>query len=220
MAFGPVMQFEVGNLSIELAPFARNDTQAFIPGLQRESVTRFLEIGCQTIESEYEWYDRISRSTDGVYWGIWVTSDNARNLIGTSAFHRIERAHIHQGLTGSVITEQQYWGRGIASAAHKARTWYGFEKLGLHRLRSGVMRGNIGSRKALERSGYELVYTERNHRYADGKLQHLDNLDCLNPADWAWAQWWNGERPTAAAQRARKRTRETLEWAQAHVTLV
>ena len=220
MAFGPIMQFEVGNLTVQLAPFTRDETQAFIAGLQRESVTRFLEIGPQTIESEHAWFDKVQSDPTSVTWGIWVIEDGERKLIGNSAIHHIERAHMHQGTTGSAITEQQYWGRGIASAAHKARTWYGFEKLGLHRLRSGVIQGNIGSRTALERSGYELVYVERNHRFAGGKLRHIDNLECLNPAEWAWTQWWNGERPTIAAKRARVRTQVTLDWARANVTLL
>lgn len=220
MAFGPIMQFEVDNLTVQLAPFTRDETGAFIPGLQRESVTRFLEIGPQTIESEHEWFDKVRSDPTSVTWGIWVIEEGERKLIGNSAIHHLERAHMHQGTTGSAITEQQYWGRGIATAAHKARTWYAFEKLGLHRLRSGVLRGNVGSRKALERSGYQFVYTERNHRFTDGKLIHLDNLECINPADWAWKQWWNGERPTTAARRARVGTQATLEWARTNVRLV
>ena len=183
-------------------------------------MTKFLERGPQTIESEQAWYDKMQSDPTSVTWGIWVIEDGERKLIGNSAIHHLEYTPMRQGTTGSAITEQQYWGRGIASAAHKARTWYAFEKLRLHRLRSGVMQGNIGSRKALGRSGYELVYVEYNHRFADGKLQDMDNLECLNPADQEWGRWWNGRHPTEDALSARKRTQETLEWARAHVTLL
>ena len=126
---------------------------------------------------------------------------------------------IRQATSGSVIFRPEYWGKGIASAAHKARTWYAFTQLGLHRIKSAVIQANGGSRKALERSGYTLVYTERNEQYSDGQFHHLDCLECLNPLDLFWSQWWHGNRPTKASREARQRTCEVLNWADKNVEL-
>lgn len=81
------------------------------------------------------------------------------------------------------------------------------------------MHGNGGSSKALSRSGYTYVYTERNEQFVDGKLIHMDCFECLNPLDLFWTQWWHGDRPPAAALRARKLTREAYVWAEQHVEL-
>ena len=82
-----------------------------------------------------------------------------------------------------------------------------------------MLQPNGGSRKALERSGYTLVYTERNETFVNGALVHMDCLECLNPADWAWQQWWGGDRPTQKSMEARKRTEAALEWARENVEL-
>ena len=118
-----------------------------------------------------------------------------------------------------MISDPAYWGRGIASAIHKARTWYAFQHMGLHRIMSAVLQGNVGSRKALSRSGYELVYVERNEQFVDGKLCHLDCLECLNPLEPFWSQWWHGERPPKKLVEARRCTLDALEWAEKNVTL-
>ena len=223
MAFGPIMKLttEKGDY-IELAPFTREDSLRFVDGFARHSVTQYLSHGtAQTKETEEEWYDKMVRDHTSRVWGIWVVEDGTRTLIGSSALSDIDtKKHIHQAVSGSNIFETQYWGRGIASACHKARTQFAFEQLGLHRIKSAVLQANGGSRKALERCGYTLVYTERNELFVNGVLMHQDCLECLNPADWAWRQWWGNDRPPLKNLEARKRTEAALAWAREHVELI
>ncbi len=229
MAFGPIMQFKVGELDIELAPLTRDSMSEFVNldhggGMQRHQVTRYLgRRQAPTVEDEHEWFDRTRATKDNLVWGIWVVEEGSRTLIGNSALNGIgEDGHtgfIRQATSGSMIFRPEYWGKGIASAAHKARTWYAFEHLGLHRIKSAVIRGNGGSSKALGRSGYTLVYTERNETYSDGQLRHLDCFECLNPLDLFWQQWWHGDRPPAKSLQARQLTREVMAWAEEYVTL-
>ncbi len=222
MAFGPIMRLSVGELNIELAPIDRKeDALTLMAGLQRASVSRYL--GMETapvIEDEYEWYERTRTNDRIVVWGIWVSDGDQRTLIGNTALTDIKRGHVHQATSGSLIADTVYWGRGIASAIHKARTWYAFERMGLHRIQSAVLHGNTGSRKALSRSGYELVYVERNEKFVDGRLVHLDCLECLNPNEPFWSQWWHGERPLKRQIEARNATQEALIWAREHVELL
>jgi RimJ/RimL family protein N-acetyltransferase len=131
-----------------------------------------------------------------------------------------EKAPLFQATSGIIIVDSDYWGKGIASAAHKARTWYAFRQLGLVRIKSAVRNGNEGSLKALERSGYGHVYTERNTSFVDGAYRHQYNLECLNPDDWAWRLWWGDDRPTRKAIDARKVTEEVLRWAEKNVDLL
>lgn len=233
MAFGPIMRFKVSGLSIELAPLTREAVVEFVSlahggGLQRRSVTRYMGMdAAPTAEDEQDWFDKTRAAKDTLIWGIWVVEGvgdaQKRTLIGNSALVDIDKGGhsrlIRQATSGSMIVRPEYWGKGIASAAHKARTWYAFQYIGLHRIKSAVIQANGGSRKALERSGYTFVYTERNEQYGDGTFQHLDCLECLNPLDLFWSQWWHGERPTKAAREARQRTREVLDWASKNVEL-
>lgn len=234
MAFGPIMQFSVGELRIELAPLTKEVMPEFVSrvhggGMQRRTVTRYLGTElAPTVEDEQEWFEKTRAVKDTILWGIWLVEDEGsvqkRTLIGNSALSGIDKdGHtrlIHQATSGSMIFRPEYWGKGIASAAHKARTWYAFTQLGLHRIKSAVIQANKGSRIALERSGYTFVYIERNEQYSDGTFHHLDCLECLNPLDLFWQQWWNVDQPTRQAIAARKRTEAVLDWAQKNVELL
>lgn len=222
MSFGPIMQFDVGELHIELAPLTKDIMGEFIkPGMNQLSVSRFLgQHTARVVEDEEEWFEKIRLDQSVLVWGIWIIEGGDRKLIGNSALNGITSDHIRQATSGSLIFRKEYWGKGIASAAHKARTWYAFHELGLHRIMSAVIQGNHGSLKALQRSGYDLVYVERNTLFTDGRLYHQDNLECLNPNDPFWAQWWHGERVTKRAIVARQLTLDALDWARKHVELL
>ncbi len=229
MAFGPIMRFVVDELQVELAPLTRESMSEFVAydhggGMQRHSVTRYLGRRlAPVLEDEHEWFDKVRADQSSVIWGIWVVENGERRLIGNSGLHGIGQdgsaGFIRQATSGSMIFRPEYWGRGIASAGHKARTWYAFEHLGLHRIKSAVVRGNGGSSKALGRSGYLFVYTERNEHFVDGQLCHMDCYECLNPLDLFWRQWWHGDRAPAAAHQARRVTLRAMEWAKENVEL-
>lgn len=224
MSFGPIMRFHVSDLLIELAPFTKDVMGEFIsPGMNQHSINVFLaRHTALTIEDELEHYDRVRKDATKIVWGIWLVKvDGLKELIGTTALDDINLndALIRQATSGSLIFRKEYWGKGIASAAHKARTWYAFQHLGLHRIMSAVTQGNVGSRTALGRSGYTLVYVERNTVFVNGSPRHQDNLECLNPNDPFWSQWWRGERPTKRSLEARKLTQDVLTWAEENVEL-
>lgn len=221
MAFGPIMQLKVGDLTIELAPITKESLDEFVlPGFQQASVTRYLSRhNAPTIEDEIEWYDKTRTTNDVLVWGIWNIDGKTRQLIGNTALTSIEKDCIFQATSGSVISNKEFWGRGIASAIHKARTWYAFQHLGIVRIKSAVAHGNIASRKALEKAGYNLVYVERNTTFVDGERRHQDNLECLNPSEEAWKLWWGKDRPTASARVARQKTLEAMKWASENVIL-
>lgn len=220
MAFGPIMRMAVNDLEIELAPLQKDVMGQFVqPGMQQHSITKYLSGGAHVIEDEDEWYESVRKDSKKIVWGIWVVDEGSRMIIGTTALEGITHEHTHQATSGSMIFRKEYWGRGIASRIHMARTWYAFQEMGLDRIMSAVIHGNIVSRKALEKSGYDLVYVERNTSFSEGALRHQDNLECLNPSDAFWSRWWHGDRPTKRAVAARKRTIAALQWASENVTL-
>lgn len=222
MAFGPIIRFTVGELQIELAPFGKEDLKEFIsPGLQQYGVLRFLGRGVRgvVLEDEEEWFEKVRKDENSLVWGVWIITEEGRLLIGNTALNGITRGHVQFATSGSLIFRQEFQGRGIGSAAHKARTWFAFHILGLHCVRSQVIQGNGRSRGALENSGYVWLYTERNEKFIEGELRHLDYFECLNPSELFWSQWWHGDRPSARHREARLQTREILQWAETNVTL-
>lgn len=223
MSFGPIMRTKTSTgMQIELAPFAREEIVENLRGYQKDSVVRYMSLQhhAQVKESVEEWYDKIAKDTERILWGLWVIEGGKRQHIGNTALMDFEKAPLFQATSGIIIVDSDYWGKGIASAAHKARTWYAFRQLGLVRIKSAVRNGNEGSLKALERSGYGHVYTERNTSFVDGAYRHQYNLECLNPDDWAWRLWWGDDRPTRKAIDARKVTEEVLRWAEKNVDLL
>ena len=229
MAFGPIMRLKAGELTIELAPLTKEVMGEFINlehggGMQRLEVRRYTSsVTAPVLEDEYDWFEKTRQSKDSIVWGIWVIEDDKRILIGNTSLFSFSEGHaklILQATSASMIFRQEYWGRGIASSIHKARTWFAFQHLGLHRVKSAVIQGNVGSLKALSRSGYSLVYVERNEQFVSGQLRHLDCLECLNPNEPFWGQWWHGDRPPRRAFEARRCTQVALAWAEENVELL
>lgn len=220
MGFGPIMRLTVGELYIELAPLSKEVMGEFVrPGMQQHSVLKYLQTDVQVHENEEEWYDAVRKDASKLVWGIYVVSGDTRTVIGTTSLFGITRGVTYQATTGSMIFRKEYWGKGIAKHIHMARTWYGFKHMGVHRIMSAVVQGNEASLRALQHSGYDLVYVERNTHFADGKLLHQDNLECLNPTDPSWSSWWHGDRPTKRMIHARKRTIAAMQWAEQNVEL-
>lgn len=222
MSFGPTMRLDVDGLTIELAAHTKNSMERFVEGMAQLSVTQYLQRNgtAPSLEDEHEWYDKIRTDKTRIHWGIWTIENGKRTLIGDTVLLDITREHIHQATSGSVIFDKQYWGKGVASSIHKARTWYAFQYLGLHRIMSAVVQGNAASLKALEKSGYRLVYVERNTSFVNGRLRHQDNLAVLNPLPAFWDQWWHGDEPDAEAIAARAVTEEVMAWAEKNVELL
>ena len=61
-----------------------------------------------------------------------------------------------------------FWGRGIATAAVKVLTAYGFETLGLIRIDARVRTGNAASVRVLEKVGYQREGLLRRAALKDG----------------------------------------------------
>lgn len=230
MAFGPKMRMKVpakegvSELTIELAPLTSAVMGEFVEGagrLQSLEVTRFLGRRLSpVIEDEMEWFEKVRQSSESVVWGVWLIDGASRTIIGNTSLNEIETfpAGIAQATSG-VMLFRPFWGKGIASYIHMARTWYAFSELGLTRIKSAVIQGNVASRRALEKCGYTQVYVEYNTCLVDGKLHAQDNLECLNPLDPFWSTWWGLRVPSETDCEARKKSLAALEWAKQHLEL-
>lgn len=221
--FGPIMRFAVGELQVELAPLRRDDMQLFVRGggMQNHEVTKFLgRRNAPVLEDEYEWFDHTRTDGTTLLWGIYLREGKKRQLIGNTGLHHLGEGIMPYAVTGCMIFRPEHWGKGIAGAAHKARTWYAFTQMQpvIVQLRSAAYQPNTGSLKALGSVGYVPVFTERNDGFVDGQYLTKVSLDCVNPLEHQWNAWWHGDRVPERYKVARRRTLDALTWATEHVS--
>lgn len=219
--FGPIMLFKAGELEIELAPMRRDDMTSFVEdgGMQNYRVTRYL--GRQiapTEQCEFEWFDKQRGDKSSVCWGIYVVEGGERKLIGNTSLNHINREVMSYAVSGFMIFRPEYWGRGIATACHKARTWYACTQLNVVQIRSAAFSLNVGSRRALERVGYVPIFSERNVGFVDGQYVDSVSFSLINPIDIHWNTWWHGDTIPAEFLSARSRTLDALQWVSTEVT--
>jgi RimJ/RimL family protein N-acetyltransferase len=65
---------------------------------------------------------------------------------------------------------QDYWGRGIVTAALVAVSAFAFSEFDLHRLFALPFAENVASRRVLEKAGYELEAILRSSAIKDGRI--------------------------------------------------
>lgn len=65
---------------------------------------------------------------------------------------------------------EAYWNRGIATAALRAVTAYGFDRLGFERIFAGVHEWNPASMRVLEKAGYSREAVLRRSVVKDGRV--------------------------------------------------
>jgi RimJ/RimL family protein N-acetyltransferase len=90
-------------------------------------------------------------------------------LIGSIGFHPQEDVHRRSAELGYWLG-QEYWGRGIASAAVPVVVSHAFEDFDLLRIFAYVFQGNVASEKVLEKAGFLCEGTLRQSVYKQGRV--------------------------------------------------
>ena len=166
---GPTLEGE----RVRLIPPTEEMLSNYIRWFSDMEVTRYLSrMMPPSLTEEKEWFEKTSRSDGDVIWAIMAGD----RLIGTSGIHGIDWLNRRAG-TGSMIGEKDEWRKGYASEAHRLRTKFAFSNLGLEKLTSSAVVENVGSIRALEKSGYQQWGIARRHIWAEGK----------------WHDMWHGE---------------------------
>lgn len=216
--FGPRYTVKVGERTIEMGPPSNKaEVEQFAGPMSNPRVSRYLgRQGGFVPEDETEWYEKIRNDSNDVTWMLFDVSDGARVLIGDTGYHFM-KAPLKTAISGCAIVRPEYWGKGVAGATHRVRTWHAFARDMVVCLRSAVFEPNVGSRRALESVGYVVVAEERNQGVDDGKLISKLNLECVNPSPLLWDLWWSSESPPDSFCGARSKTEVALQWVRDHV---
>ena len=98
-------------------------------------------------------------------YGIFDDTTHIGNIVisGLSSHHR--KAELTY-----VIGETNYWGKGVASYAIANIIQIAKEEFELNKLYAGIASGDIGSGKALEKNGFVIEGTRKQHLFYGGNF--------------------------------------------------
>ena len=88
-------------------------------------------------------------------------------IVATVGFHTISAVSGTAEITYDVAPS--HWGLGIATAACRAATLWGFEAKAWHRVQATTVLPNVRSQRVLERCGFKREGLVRNFRLVRGK---------------------------------------------------
>lgn len=140
-------------------------TAEYLGWLNDHQVTRYLCTGRLPVTKD----DVFIPNNDTDLWFAVVFDENGVfKYIGTISLHDIDWV-ARKGEVGYMIGDKNYWKKGVATEIIGLISDYAFDRLGLNKLTAGVVEGNTGSMKALEKNGFEKYGTNPQDYYLCGK---------------------------------------------------
>lgn len=116
--------------------------------------------------------EMLRREVVGTHLYASVVKKDSKELIGTVMLFAFDH-EAKQAEVGYVF-HQDFWGKGYCTEALSMINDFATKNLKLHRLHARVVSGNMGSARALEKNGFDLEGTLRDHYYIEG--QYYDGL--------------------------------------------
>jgi RimJ/RimL family protein N-acetyltransferase len=174
-AISPILKSD----ELILKELTSNDvTQQYIEWLNDFEVNKYLESRFlrQDQRTVKEFVETCQKSRLNFLFGIFIK--NSMKHIGNIKLGPINTHHNYAEI-GLMIGDKDSWGKGFASKAVSMVTQFGFYQLKLEKISAGCYESNIGSKKAFEKSGYQVEGLLRNHvELADGR-ESVWRLGCL-----------------------------------------
>ena len=133
------------------------------PAINRYLETRFLP---QTLEALVAYWET-HRDDPASPWFAICRTDDGRH-IGNIKLGPIQWLHRRADIS-LFIGDRSCWGQGYASEAIAMVRDWSFLELDLKKLNAGIYTGNIGSRRAFEKCGFELEGTIRKDVVSSGE---------------------------------------------------
>lgn len=209
--YGFRMRAKSKGLELLLRPYEPGEESNMLPGMQSWQVAQYLGLqAAQTLQTESEFITKLTGDPELLGWAICIVEGATSRPIGTSTLRLGWNSHSYIATSGIVIYDRAWWGRGVASLAHLARTHYAVNVRDLAAIRSGVAQDNVGSRRALESVGYARTGTVYHAGAIDGKICHSDDLLFVNPNKRSWDFFWGDSEVPEVFLEARKRARRAL----------
>jgi RimJ/RimL family protein N-acetyltransferase len=174
--FGPKMTLTKDNITVVLKPFEKEELLTLVPDLQGiGDILYTSQTRGQNTDTETAWYERVIKNSSYI-WGVFFDG----KLIGVTSLFSFSPISC-KAVSGIMLANSKYQGKGIGTIAHIMRTYYAADFLNLNTIQSSVYSPNISSFKALEKVGY--INTGSYLRSVYKKGEYLDEtcLTWINP---------------------------------------
>jgi RimJ/RimL family protein N-acetyltransferase len=177
--FGNPIVIDLEGLKVVLRPPEQNEMAGLAQKFSSMIVQKFTNgTTAKTAADEAEWWEKIRKEPGSVGWAI--VPEGSDCMVGMTALHDI---HPYWGscVSGIVIADPNFWGKGVAYRAHLARTWYAANTLNRMTIQSGVRAPNEGSLKALLKVGYRVSGVQDRNAFRDGRYIDSYVMSWVNP---------------------------------------
>jgi [ribosomal protein S5]-alanine N-acetyltransferase len=106
----------------------------------------------------------VGDATSPIYFAVVDQAEN--KMIGSVGFHSVSTVNGTAEITYDVAPS--HWNRGIATAACRAASCWGFEERQWHRIQATTVLAHVRSQHVLERCGFKREGIVRNFRVVHG----------------------------------------------------
>ncbi len=177
---GPILR---GDL-VSLQPPRLEDMLTYLSWHADPQVSYFLwgRPSVASLRQQEDWYERVAEAESEIAWRIVVED----RTVGRASIFGIDWLN-RRAETSTVIGEPSLWRCGIGSAVVTLRCEYAFDELGLERLETVSLVGNVGMHRALERSGYRNLTRLHRFVYRHGDWHDVYLFELLR-SDWQTIQ--------------------------------
>lgn len=171
--------FLIGQKTI-LRPVAPTDISLFTKWMNDQITRQYLLVRFPLTEiAEKAYIEKVSEHQPAPSNIMMVIeSKDSGQAIGTMGLHSINWVD-RNAVTGTVIGEEEYRGKGYATDAKMTLLQYAFESLGLHKIISHAFTENTKSIEYSKRCGYEVEAILKEENFRNGKWEDTVSLACF-----------------------------------------
>lgn len=146
--------------------------EGYTSWINDQETTLFMGSGRFPLDEENlkDYINSYAKSKDGIILGIFLKKSSRH--IGNVTLHMIDWRNSNAEI-GVIIGDKKSRGKGYATEAIRLVADHAFNKLNLHKLYAGMIKGNEASKRAFEKVGFKVEGILKGHFYLNGKY-----LDC------------------------------------------
>jgi len=176
--FGMNMIVSYDGFSVSLRPLSAADLPNLVKHFNSMKVHMYtMGLFAQTLENEEDWYNKNRTDPTSCLWAI--VPEGTDSPVGITGLHNID---VNGSCTsGIIIWDTSWWGKGVATRSHLARTLFAADYLGRSTIKSAARIANKGSYRALLRLGYNKVGIEPRTFLRAGKYLDTQIFCWINP---------------------------------------
>lgn len=174
---------------VTLRPLRKStDIDQALVWINDEEIRKFISAFQPVSHSEEEeWFDSIGKKKDSIHFAIEAPDGT---FIGVISLHRINWQS-RTAVTGALIGEKQYQGKGYGTDAKMALLKYAFCELNLRKISSHALEYNARSISYSKKCGYKIEGILKKHIFKGGKYW---NEVILSVYKKDWLPLWRAHR--------------------------